>query len=179
VCDNISIDFAVMEKADNVSGIPAADFGWNDVGSWNAVYELQSRDGAGNAIGRESICLDAHNNFVDVRGKLVALGGRARSHCGGYAGCAANYRSRARPASGRRGERIRKAEAQGSAVKVDYGQFAQHLGFCAGGAMPPREGLKTPPAGAPTPSAGGKRGSGERPAKLITFRRSVTLAMSP
>jgi mannose-1-phosphate guanylyltransferase len=75
LCDNISIDFAVMEKADNVSGIAAADFGWNDVGSWNAVYELQSRDSSGNAIGRESICLDAHNNFVDVRGKMVALVG--------------------------------------------------------------------------------------------------------
>jgi len=40
LCDNISIDYAVMEKAGNVRGIAAADFGWNDVGSWNAVYEL-------------------------------------------------------------------------------------------------------------------------------------------
>jgi mannose-1-phosphate guanylyltransferase len=73
LCDNISIDFAVLEKAAKVSGIPAADFGWNDVGSWNAVYELQSRDDCGNAIALESVCLDAHNNFVDARGKLVAL----------------------------------------------------------------------------------------------------------
>jgi|SRR5579871_911132 len=75
LCDNISIDFAVMEKAGNVSGIPAADFGWNDVGSWNAVYELLPRDEWGNVIARESICLDARNNFVDARGKLVALVG--------------------------------------------------------------------------------------------------------
>jgi mannose-1-phosphate guanylyltransferase len=72
-CDNISIDYAVLEKADNVSGIPAADFGWNDVGSWNAVYELMARDPHGNAIAHESVCLDARNNFVDARGKLVAL----------------------------------------------------------------------------------------------------------
>ena len=74
-CENISIDFAVMEKAENVRGIPAADFGWNDVGSWNAVYELLPHDASGNAIARESICLDARNNFVDARGKLVALVG--------------------------------------------------------------------------------------------------------
>jgi mannose-1-phosphate guanylyltransferase len=75
LCENISIDFGVMEKADNVSGIAAADFGWSDVGSWNAVYELLPRDGCGNAVGPESICLDAHNNFVDARGKTVALVG--------------------------------------------------------------------------------------------------------
>jgi mannose-1-phosphate guanylyltransferase len=39
LCENISIDYAVLEKAAHVSGIAARDFGWNDVGSWNAVYE--------------------------------------------------------------------------------------------------------------------------------------------
>ncbi len=73
LCDNISIDFAVLEKSDAVYGIPAADFGWNDVGSWNAVYELSPRDECGNAIARQAVCLNAHNNFVDARGKLVAL----------------------------------------------------------------------------------------------------------
>lgn len=75
LCDNISIDFAVMEKAAGVHGIAAGDFGWNDVGSWNAVYELLDRDEHGNAIALESIALDSHNNFVDARGKLVALVG--------------------------------------------------------------------------------------------------------
>lgn len=73
LCENISIDFAVLEKAKNVSGIPAPDFGWNDVGSWNAVYELLPRDACGNVTARDSVCLDAHNNFVDARGKMVAL----------------------------------------------------------------------------------------------------------
>lgn len=73
LCDNISIDYAVLEKAANVSGIAAGDFGWNDVGSWNAVYELRTRDGSGNAIDPGSVCIDAENNFVDARGKLVAL----------------------------------------------------------------------------------------------------------
>jgi mannose-1-phosphate guanylyltransferase len=73
LCDNISIDYAVLEKAANVSGIAAADFGWNDVGSWNAVFELLDRDSSGNAIALESVCVDSSNNFVDARGKLVAL----------------------------------------------------------------------------------------------------------
>ena len=71
-CENISIDYAVLEKA-QVHGITAGDFGWNDVGSWKAVYELLARDGCGNVIAHGSVCLDAHNNFVDARGKLVAL----------------------------------------------------------------------------------------------------------
>jgi mannose-1-phosphate guanylyltransferase len=73
LCENISIDFAVLERAKNVSGIPAPDFGWNDVGSWNAVYELLARDARGNVTARDSVCLDSHNNFVDARGKMVAL----------------------------------------------------------------------------------------------------------
>ena len=56
-----------------VSGIAAGDFGWNDVGSWNAVYELLPRDACGNVVAPDSICLDAHDNFVDARGKVVAL----------------------------------------------------------------------------------------------------------
>lgn len=73
LCENISIDYAVLEKAKQVAGIPAADFGWNDVGSWNAVYELLPRDGHGNVAIHDSVILDSHNNFVDARGKVVAL----------------------------------------------------------------------------------------------------------
>ncbi len=76
LCENISIDYAVLEKAGQrhpVSGIAAGDFGWNDVGSWNAVYELLPRDACGNVAAPSSICLDAHDNFVDARGKMVAL----------------------------------------------------------------------------------------------------------
>ena len=63
----------MLEKATAVHGIAAGDFGWNDVGSWNAVYELLARDPHGNSIALESIVLDSHNNFVDARGKVVAL----------------------------------------------------------------------------------------------------------
>jgi mannose-1-phosphate guanylyltransferase len=73
LCENISIDYAVLEKSDNVAGIAAGEFGWNDVGSWNAVYELMRRDGRGNAVGQHVLCLDSDNNLVDAGGKMVAL----------------------------------------------------------------------------------------------------------
>ena len=46
LCENISIDYAVLERSKNVVGLRAADIGWNDVGSWNAVYELHKPDKA-------------------------------------------------------------------------------------------------------------------------------------
>ena len=73
LCESISIDYAVLEKASKVSGVAAGDFGWNDVGSWNAVYELLPRDARGNVTAVDSVQVDSHNNFVDARGKVVAL----------------------------------------------------------------------------------------------------------
>jgi mannose-1-phosphate guanylyltransferase len=73
LCDNISIDYAVLERASNVVGIPAGDIGWNDVGSWNAVYQLHKRDAQDNALRSESIVAESTGNYIDAEGKLVAL----------------------------------------------------------------------------------------------------------
>ena len=73
LCENISIDYAVLEHADNVVGVPCADFGWNDVGSWDAVYELLPRDKDGNVCRSELLSTDSHGNYVDCGRKLVAL----------------------------------------------------------------------------------------------------------
>jgi mannose-1-phosphate guanylyltransferase len=73
-CENISIDYAVLEKAENVVGIPAGDIGWNDVGSWNAVYELHNRDAQGNALRADALVVDSGGNYVDAaKSKLIAL----------------------------------------------------------------------------------------------------------
>jgi mannose-1-phosphate guanylyltransferase len=58
-------------------GIPVGDIGWNDVGSWNAVYELQKRDAQGNAC-RDNVLAgllieSSTGNYVDAEKKLVAL----------------------------------------------------------------------------------------------------------
>jgi mannose-1-phosphate guanylyltransferase len=71
--ENISIDYAVMEKAANVVGIAADDIGWNDVGSWNAVYELHGRDASGNVARTETVFAASEGNYVDAPGKLAAL----------------------------------------------------------------------------------------------------------
>jgi mannose-1-phosphate guanylyltransferase len=73
LCENISIDFGVLERAKNVVGIPAGEIGWNDVGSWHAVFELHRRDAANNALRAVTIVEDSTGNYVDAEGKLVAL----------------------------------------------------------------------------------------------------------
>lgn len=75
LCEDISIDYAVLEKASNVVGLPASDIGWNDVGSWNAVYELLPRDPWENNGRGEMLMLDSSGNYVDVERKVVALVG--------------------------------------------------------------------------------------------------------
>ncbi|HEY6838433.1 MAG TPA: mannose-1-phosphate guanylyltransferase [Geobacteraceae bacterium] len=71
-----SIDFGVMEKADNVMVIPA-DFGWSDVGSWSALPEVLEGDDAGNVVmaAHDQVAIDAAGCLVHGGGKLVALVG--------------------------------------------------------------------------------------------------------
>ena len=74
LCENISIDYAVLESAKGVVGIAADDIGWNDVGSWNAVYELLPHDSSGNATrAAELLSASSARNYVDAEGKLVVL----------------------------------------------------------------------------------------------------------
>ncbi|MBK6826908.1 MAG: mannose-1-phosphate guanylyltransferase [Chitinophagaceae bacterium] len=75
-CTNISIDFAVMEKADNVYLIPAT-FGWSDLGTWNSAWENMDKDYFGNAaVGKNIMVVDASNCMVHVPdNKLVMLQG--------------------------------------------------------------------------------------------------------
>ena len=74
-CENISIDYAVLEKASDVVGFATDDFGWNDVGSWNALYELLPRDGSANVIRGKALAHASSGNYIDAEGKLVALVG--------------------------------------------------------------------------------------------------------
>lgn len=73
LCENISIDYAVLEKARGVVGFASDDFGWNDVGSWNAVYELLPHDADSNAVRGDLLTHSSTGNYVDAPGKLVAL----------------------------------------------------------------------------------------------------------
>jgi mannose-1-phosphate guanylyltransferase len=75
-CTNISIDFGIMEKADNVYIIPSS-FGWSDLGTWNSAWDNMERDYLGNAVaGKNVMIMDATKCMVHVEnGKLVVLQG--------------------------------------------------------------------------------------------------------
>lgn len=75
-CSNISIDFGVMEKADNVYVIPAS-FGWSDLGTWNSAWDNMEKDYLENAVAGENVIVfDATKNVVHVPDdKLVVLQG--------------------------------------------------------------------------------------------------------
>ena len=63
-CEKISIDYAVMEKADFIYTVPG-NFGWSDVGTWGSLWTLLSHDGNGNAVVGENVHLN------DCRGCIV------------------------------------------------------------------------------------------------------------
>lgn len=66
-CSSVSIDYAVMEKEQNLCVVPG-DFGWSDLGSWQSAWELSQKDEQGNAAAKDTILLDSHNNLVaDLR----------------------------------------------------------------------------------------------------------------
>jgi mannose-1-phosphate guanylyltransferase len=76
MCPNVSIDTAIMEKAKNVTVIPA-QFGWSDLGTWASLYEQYEKDYLGNAVsGKNVMIYDANNCMVMVpEKKLVVLQG--------------------------------------------------------------------------------------------------------
>jgi len=76
LCTNISIDFAIMEKADNVYVIPSS-FGWSDLGTWNSAYENMDKDYLANAVASDNaIVIDATKCMVSApHEKLVVLQG--------------------------------------------------------------------------------------------------------
>jgi mannose-1-phosphate guanylyltransferase len=84
-CENISIDYAVLEprsskgeQNSNIVCLPA-DFGWNDLGSWTALHEhhvAKRRSADGNLISSEGMfTLDAAGNYIHAPGKFVAAVG--------------------------------------------------------------------------------------------------------
>ncbi len=75
-CVNISIDYGVMEKADNVFIIPSS-FGWSDLGTWASAYDNLEKDYLENAVtGDNVIIIDATKNIVHTENnKLVLLQG--------------------------------------------------------------------------------------------------------
>ena len=73
LCTNISIDFGIMEKANNVYVIPSS-FGWSDLGTWNSAYENLEKDYLGNAVaGKNVMVIDATKCIVHSGNKKLLV----------------------------------------------------------------------------------------------------------
>ncbi|MFP3983242.1 MAG: mannose-1-phosphate guanylyltransferase/mannose-6-phosphate isomerase [Desulfurivibrionaceae bacterium] len=66
-----SLDYALMEKTDKASVIPA-DLGWSDIGSWKALWDVVDRDGDGNAISGDVMTLGVSNSMIRSEQSLIA-----------------------------------------------------------------------------------------------------------
>jgi mannose-1-phosphate guanylyltransferase/mannose-6-phosphate isomerase len=67
-----SIDYAVMEKTERAATVEGR-FRWSDIGSWDAVFEVASRDGGGNAASGPVLALDSKGCIVHAEGRLTAV----------------------------------------------------------------------------------------------------------
>ena len=72
---SISIDYGVMEKSERIAVMPA-QFGWSDVGSWDAAMEINAADADGNVLIGDAIAFDSKRSMADAKtGRFVALVG--------------------------------------------------------------------------------------------------------
>jgi mannose-1-phosphate guanylyltransferase/mannose-6-phosphate isomerase len=65
-----SIDYAVMEKTSSAQVLPV-DFGWNDIGSWSAIWDEAGRDGDGNHFTGDVVSVDTKNSYIHADKRLV------------------------------------------------------------------------------------------------------------
>lgn len=65
-CPNISIDYGIMEKADNVFVLPSS-FGWSDLGTWGSLYELSEKDE------QRNVSLHSETHYYEAEGNIVVL----------------------------------------------------------------------------------------------------------
>jgi len=66
-----SIDYALMEKSDNVVVVPL-DAGWNDIGSWSALHDIGKKDANGNVINGDVFMQDTTNTYIHANGHMIA-----------------------------------------------------------------------------------------------------------
>jgi mannose-1-phosphate guanylyltransferase/mannose-6-phosphate isomerase len=73
-CPSISVDYAVMEKADNCA-VVAGEFGWSDIGTWQAMSELYESDAAGNRVHGNAVVVDSRDCFIQGESRVIATVG--------------------------------------------------------------------------------------------------------
>ena len=73
-CPSESIDYAVMEQAEDVT-VVALDAGWNDIGSWSALWAVNNKDDEGNSTKGDVLLHDTHNSLIHAESGVVATVG--------------------------------------------------------------------------------------------------------
>lgn len=74
-CKNISIDYGIMEKANNVF-VLMGDFGWSDLGTWKSLYENLPKNDLGNVVDANALTYDTKNCIIKTpKDKLVVVEG--------------------------------------------------------------------------------------------------------
>lgn len=74
-CKNISIDYGIMEKAENVY-VVLGDFGWSDLGSWSSLYEVSDKDENNNMVKANALLYDTKNCTINgPKKKLIVVSG--------------------------------------------------------------------------------------------------------
>ena len=68
----ISIDYGLLEKSNNIYVI-SCEFQWNDLGSWNALYDVLGKDNKGNIVRGKGKIMDGRNNFIQSNGRFTAV----------------------------------------------------------------------------------------------------------
>ena len=72
-CENISVDYGIIEKANNVY-VCCADFGWSDIGTWGSLYEHTQHDDNGNSLsGGQVVCSNVKNSIIRLDTKKRAV----------------------------------------------------------------------------------------------------------
>jgi mannose-1-phosphate guanylyltransferase len=76
MCQNISIDYGIMEKAENVYML-VADFGWSDLGTWGSLHDLTEKDESSNAVLKcQSLLIESSDNLITLpENKLAVIQG--------------------------------------------------------------------------------------------------------
>jgi mannose-1-phosphate guanylyltransferase/mannose-6-phosphate isomerase len=73
--EKVSIDYGIMEKSKNVIVTPV-DIGWNDLGSFDALFDVFEKDSDNNIVNLENIVIESKNNYISSeKGKLVSIVG--------------------------------------------------------------------------------------------------------
>lgn len=73
-CRSDSIDYAVMEKTAAAVVVPL-DAGWNDLGAWDALWEVRDKDQHGNAVSGDVLTADVQDSYIQSQSRLVAVAG--------------------------------------------------------------------------------------------------------